>query len=208
MTVPSALEALPRIRDDLRHVRRQRWRALAVYLLVFGLFVGFLWGRPAPGPGGSRDLSWHVGLVAMLVGAAASTGLAMGVPLVHGRRLGWSIGLAVTLMLGGLVAAVDFESPQGWTDHGPICFAVGTVISALFMIILGALSGRLWRRFPDPAALIAMGTTGVGIVALHLRCGNANPLHLLAFHVAPLAVLFVGARALTRLRLSLLDDDS
>ena len=204
MTVHPPIEAAPQIRADLRQLRQQRWRALVVYLAVLALFAGALLVRPAPGPAGARDLGWTIGLAALFFGAAASTALAIGVPLLHGRRLWVALGAGSAVMAGGLAAALDLEG-SAWGRHGHVCFAFGTAVSALFMLILGALSGRLWRRFPDPAALIALGTTAVGMVALHLRCESTHVLHVLGFHVTPLAVLFLGARALTRLRLSLLD---
>lgn len=204
MNVLPPIEAAPQIRADLRRLRQQRWRALVVYLAVFALFSGALLFRPGPGPAGARDLGWTVGLAALFFGAVASTALALGVPLLHGRRFWAALGTGLTVMAGGLAAALDLDG-SAWGRHGPVCFAFGTAVSALFMLILGALSGRLWRRFPDPAALVAVGTTTVGMVALHLRCESTHVLHVLAFHVTPLAVLFLGARWLTRLRLSLLD---
>lgn len=202
--MPPTIEAVPQIRADLQQLRQQRWRALVVYLAVFALFSGALLTRPAPDPDAARDLGWAAGLAALFFGAAASTALAMGVPLLHGRRLWAALGASVAVMAGGLAVALDLDG-SAWGRHGHVCFAFGTAISALFMLILGALSGRLWRRFPDPAALIALGTTGVGMVALHLRCESTHVVHVLGFHVTPLAVLFLGARALTRLRQSLLE---
>lgn len=205
MSVTSRLEALPRIRGDLKRLRVRRQRALLVYLALLAVFTAVLYPGPSSA-GGEHDLMWSFGLVGLFVGAAASTALAIGVPLVHGAKLWAALGVSLGLMLGGLLAALDYELGADWGHHGAVCFTFGTVVSSLFMVILGALSARLWRRFPDPGAMIAFGTTAVGMLGLHLQCPNTHVLHVLAFHLSPLALLYAGARALTRFRLRLLED--
>jgi len=144
-------------------------------------------------------------LAGIVLGGTGTTALAVGMPLLHGHRLAAATAAAVGILVAGLFMASDFGSPDAWTFHGPICFGVGTAISGVFMLILGALSGRLWRRFPDPAAFIAVGATAVGLLALHLRCGNDHPLHVVAFHVGPLLLLYLAARVLTRIRVRALE---
>jgi len=198
------LEALPTIREDLAQLRRQRRRSLGIYLGLLAIFSAVLFRGPTGNA--APDAGWYLGLAGLFAGATASTALAIGVPLLHGSKLAVALGSSLGLMLAGLAGAMDYDPSAEWVHHGPICFVFGTVVSALFMVILGALSGRLWRRFPDPGAMIAVGTTAVGMLALHLRCESTHVLHVLAFHLTPLALLYWGARRLTRLRLSLLDD--
>ncbi len=205
MSAKSHLDALPHIRADLRRLRADRIRALGLYLAIFALFFVALMATDS-GLGQRHDLKWALGLVGLFLGAAGSVALAMGVPLLHGRRLALALGGSLAVMLGGLALAVDMESDPAW-KHGPMCFTFGTAISALFMVILGALSGRLWRRTPDPGFMIAVGTTAAGIAYLHSRCDSTHVLHVLFFHVTPLVVLYAAARWLTRVRLQLLRED-
>jgi hypothetical protein len=196
--------ALPEIQADLRRIRAQRRWALGAYVAALALFLAQLRPRGSA-VDGELDLAWVLGFVGLLTGAVGAAALALGVPLLHGRQLAGALGLSLALMGLGLAAALDVH-PDTWWEHGPMCFAFGTGISAFFMLVLGALSGRLWRRFPDPAAMIAIGTTAVGMLALHLKCPSTHAGHVLLFHLTPLAVLFVAARALSRLQRGLLED--
>ncbi|MEM1023966.1 MAG: hypothetical protein AAGD10_00090 [Myxococcota bacterium] len=183
------------IRDELDQLRGARKSALGVYVALLSMFlVGMqVFAYPVTGV---MDVT---ALCLFLLGAAFSAGLTMGLPLLHGRALTGAIGLSLSMMGIGLLLIMNSSEPVYW-GHGAKCFAVGTGFSAVAMITLGAVSGRLWRRFPDPGLLLALSTTFVGVMALHMNCAARNPIHIVVFHVGPLIVLYFCARGLVRVR--------
>lgn len=197
-------QATDLIRQDLRDFRRARHLALGVYLMLLAVFLVAM--EQLPGGVKPEGTAWGWAIAAFIVGCALSTGLALGVPLLHGWAFTGALGLSITLMVGGLVVASFVQHDGTAGDHpGGECFTAGTVISGLAMLVLGAVSGRLWRRFPDPGFALAVGTTFAGVMALHMRCGSFELSHLMLFHLAPLAVMYGAARLLTQARLRLLD---
>jgi hypothetical protein len=193
MTMTSAAE---RIRADLQDLRRARHGAFGLYVLLLGAFLiaAQMFSASPSQPG-----LWTAALLMFAAGALGSAGLALGVPLLHGTPLRIALGASLALMVAGLLMVVKPGTAVAW-DHGPGCFIYGTGVSAVAMVVLGAVSGRLWRRFPDPGFMLAVATTGVGVMALHMRCPSDNVVHLLLFHLGPLAVLYAAARTLTAMR--------
>jgi len=183
------------IHEELNQLRRARKSALGIYVALLALFlVGMqVFAYPVSGV---MDIT---ALCIFLLGAALSAGLTMGIPLLHGVALRIGIGLSLGLMAIGLLLVMNAKEPVYW-GHGAECFAFGTSISAVAMVVLGAVSGRLWRRFPDPGLLLALSTTFVGVMALHMNCAAHNPIHIVVFHLGPLAILYLGARFLVRFR--------
>lgn len=179
----------------------QRLRALAAFMAVVGALLGLLAMSPLK-PGAVRDDVWLAALLLLLLGTGTTVALGVGVPLVS-RRVYVSAGFgAGVLMLAGVAIAGDpsllFE--RAGVAMGIRCFVFGSVISGAAMVALGLLSGRVWRRFPDPGLLLAVGVTGVGIAGLHLRCAITDPAHLFLYHVTPLVLLYAATRFLVRLR--------
>lgn len=183
------------IHQELDQLRRARKSALGIYVALLALFlVGMqVFAYPVSGV---MDVT---ALCIFLLGAALSAGLTMGIPLLHGIALRIGLALSLGSMAIGLLLVMNLKQPVYW-GHGAHCFAVGTGFSAVAMVVLGAVSGRLWRRFPDPGLLLALSTTFVGVLALHMNCAARDPLHLVVFHVGPMAVLYGGARFLVRSR--------
>ncbi|HJL42288.1 MAG TPA: hypothetical protein RMG48_13390 [Myxococcales bacterium LLY-WYZ-16_1] len=199
---PSNQRAVDGIRRDLRNLARARKLSLGAYLLLLAALMLSLHALPAgvnPESG-----AWGWALAAFVAGSAVSAGLALGVPLVHGWAFSGALAGGVTLMVGGLAVASAVQHDGTAAPHaGPACLASGTLFSGLAMLVLGAVSGRLWRRFPDPGFALALATTFAGVMVLHMRCGDFSPGHLFGFHLTPLAFMYVLARGLTRLRMRL-----
>ncbi|MGF1511174.1 MAG: hypothetical protein ACFB9M_16900 [Myxococcota bacterium] len=194
--------AADRIRSDLAQLRKARHCAFGLYVGLLCLFLVAMEAFAHPVRG---SVSWMVALILFLIGASASAGLALGIPLLHGRALTVSLGSSLGVMVFGLIVAVKAGTPVMW-QGGASCFIYGTGVSALAMVVLGAVSGRLWRRFPDPGFLLALATTGVGLMALHMRCPSQNAVHLFAFHLSPLFVVYGLARLLTATRAQFLQN--
>ncbi len=202
-------EASNQIRRDLQRLRRDRAVTLFGYVVIIALFLGFLFLSPVGEHALERSATWYVALILMFVASAGGAALTIGVPLVSRGVL---LGAGATI-LGALVAALllimDFSAtvPDDPWAAGAKCFIHCTIISGAAMLALGFLSGRLWRRFPDPGWVLAVGLTGVGLSALHMQCGGSDPVHLVVFHLGPVLLLYGMARALIRLREYVLRND-
>lgn len=194
------MEAVEQIHRDLSELKRRRALALSTYAGIIAVFFGILWFRP--GAGLPRDLAWMVAFGALSVGALLGAAVTIGYPLVPRRVVHLSAGAVGFVCIGALLLVMDPAVPAAVNPVkvGMPCFVYGTAVAALAMVLLGIISARVWRRFPDPGFTLALGMTGVGLAALHLHCGHAGPLHLLAFHLAPLAVLYVLAHYIVRRR--------
>ncbi len=198
---PAAVEA---IRRDLDALGRRRRIAFAAYLGLATVLLAAFYLAPSKKPVLERDLMWMVSLLAVFLGSALCTSVAVGVPLVK-RMTAYNLGaIGLAGVLAGLVLTVD-PAAVGMTT-GPQCFAFGSAIAAVAMIALGVVSGRVWRRFPDPTFFIATGVTGVGIAVLHMRCASGEASHLFGFHLTPLIALFLITRFVVRARTRLLSE--
>lgn len=190
---PAAVEA---IRRDLGALGHRRRIALVAYLALASVLLVAFYLAPSKKPVLERDLMWTLALLSVFLGSALCTSVAIGVPLVK-RFTAYNLGaIGLAAILAGLVLTVD-PAVVG-TSTGPGCFTFGSVIAAVAMVALGVVSGRVWRRFPDPTFFIATGVTGVGIAVLHMRCGSAEASHLFGFHLTPLLGLFLVTRFVVR----------
>ncbi len=196
------MRALDAIHADLSSLKRQRRTALATYAGLLAVFVGVYLLQPAGPNALERDLTWTISFVLLLAGALSGAMITIGYPLV---KRGTTYAVAA-LMLAGCVGALllTIEAsamvPTSQFAAGMPCFMYGTAVSALAMLVLGIISGQVWRRFPAPGFPLAMGMTGIGIAALHAHCGGRDALHLLGFHFTPLLVVYGLAHLLVRTR--------
>lgn len=193
--------AVEAIRQDLAAHRRRRAGAVLAYAGLIA--VGLVGLATAPGPiDVERDVIWLGALLLLFVGSTAATALAVGIPLLRRAPLYLASAASAFAMLGGLGLAAMPNVAGG--QAGMKCFAFGSVISVVAVVILGVLSGRYWRRFPSPAFLLAVGVTGVGLAVLHLRCPSTEAGHLFGFHLTPVVLLFALTTLIVRARESLL----
>lgn len=194
------MEAVEHIRRDLADLKRRRALALTTYVGIIAVFFGILWIMP--GPSLQRDLPWMIAFAALLAAALLGAAVTIGYPLVSRTTVHLLAGAVAVVCVGALLLVMD---PTATTAANPVnegmpCFVYGTGIAAIAMIVLGVISGRVWRRFPDPGFPLALGMTGVGLAALQLQCGHSAPLHLFAFHLAPVAVVYALAHYVVRRR--------
>lgn len=200
------MNAIEMIRQDLRELGRRRRRALLVYLGILAALLGFFFLLPAKPGALPRDGAWTVAFSLLVLAVVLAASVTIGYPLVSRPAV-----YTLTLIIG--VAAIvalwlTMDPAASSHDHavqaGMPCFAFGTAIGAVAMLGLGALSGSLWRRFPNPGVPLALGMTGVGLAALHMRCGGADPVHLFGFHLTPLFVIYLLAHFAVRTKDALL----
>lgn len=190
------------IHADLSSLKRQRRTALATYAGVLGVFMGVYLLQPAGPNALERDVTWTISFVLLLVGALLGAVITIGYPLVR-RTTTYAVS---ALMLAGCTGALLLTIQASTTATaaplaaGMRCFMHGTAVSAVAMLALGFISGRVWRRFPAPGFPLAMGMTGIGLAALHARCGGSDPVHLLGFHFTPLLVVYALAHLVVRTR--------
>jgi hypothetical protein len=195
------MDGADRIRADLTAVRRRRSTALTLYLGVLVLLVvGLLLAPPHP-EAMPRSLSWMLTLAGVLLSAVLATSAALGVPLWRERTLFVLTSLAGLGLGGALAVIVDWRAP---VTMGARCLAYGAFVSAVAMIALGALAGRVWRRFPDPGWLLAISTATVGVTALHFSCPATDAVHVYFFHLGPVLLAYALARIASRTREALL----
>ena len=197
------------IRRDLERLRRDRTITLFGYVAIMAVFLGFLFLSPVGEHALERSATWYVALLLMFVASAGGAALTIGVPLVSRSVLIGAGSAMLAALIAALLLVMDFTAtaPSNAWSLGAKCFVHCTMISGAAMIALGFLSGRLWRRFPDPGWVLALGLTGVGLSALHMQCGGSDPVHLLVFHLGPVLLLYGMARGLIRLREYVLRDD-
>lgn len=196
------MHAIEHIHEDLSTLKHQRKTAIATYAVLVALFIGVFFLQPAGPNALQRDTGWSVAFALLLIGALLGAMLTIGYPLVS--RATATVG-SVLIVVGCSAAMFMTIDPQAAGPAAPLkagmhCFMFGTAVSALAMAVLGVLSGRVWRRFPDPGFSLAMGMTGLGLAALHLRCGGQDALHLLGFHFTPLLVIYGLAHVAVRVR--------
>jgi hypothetical protein len=122
---------------------------------------------------------------------------------LRSRRTSTRVALAVA-GAAGLVAVASREShrppvPEGETVASGVslaaaCFSYGSLFTALFLVLLWALSRRDGPSVRS-AALAGLGSAAVGILGLSAHCPSSDPMHLLAGHASVL-VAWVAACAL------------
>ena len=198
----TSIDVAAEIRRDLGRLRRDRFVTLVGYLVIIAGFLAFVFLSPEGKHALERSATWYVALVLMFIASAGGAALTVGVPLVSRSVLLTAGGVMFLALLGALLLVVDFTAsmPDDPWGAGAKCFLYCTVVAGISMMALGFLSGRLWRRFPDPGWVLAIGLTGVGLSALHMQCGGTDPMHLLVFHLGPVLVMYAVARGLIALR--------
>ncbi len=203
------LSAPDQIRRDLRRLRRDRVIMLAGYIVIISAFLGFTFFSHAGEYALERTPTWYFALVLMFLSSAGGAALTIGIPLVSRRALLTAGAVILAAILGALLLVMDFQAamPEDPLGAGWHCFVSCTMVAGASMLALGFLSGRLWRRFPDPGWILALGLTGVGLSALHMRCGGTDPVHLIVFHLGPVLLLYGLARGLIALREFVLRND-
>lgn len=154
-----------------------------------------------------RNATWILSLALIFAGSTGATAATLGLPLWQKSTMRVVTVASLLGIAAGLLLVVDWSAPTLSIGMGAPCFAFCTVVSAIAMVTLGILSGRLWRRFPDPGLVMAVGVTGVGITALHFTCGGTDPVHLMVFHLAPLGLVYAIAQVFVRLREKVIQDD-
>jgi hypothetical protein len=199
------VDALGHIRSDLQQIRRRRGAALAIYLAVFALLVAGLVLAPPKEEAIPHTANWMLTLGGLFLSSVLATSAAIGVPLWRERTLFVMTALAGLVLGGALALVVDWQAP---VTMGTKCLAYGAFVSAVAMIVLGALSGHVWRRFPDPGWLLAISVTGVGVTALHIACPATDSLHVFAFHLGPVLLAYALARAALKTRATLLREEN
>lgn len=199
MNAPSERRALGAIHAELAAVRRRRVVVFVAYLFLTAAVLAALSTVPAEAKGGApRDGTWTAALLLLFAGSGAATAVALGVLLVR-RAAAYAIGgAAFAALVAGLALAVD--PTFGVVVPAARCFAFGTGVAAAVMLGLGVVSGRVWRRFPDPSLFLAIGVTGVAVAFLHLRCPSTDALHLFGSHLTPIVVLYFAGRFASRAR--------
>ena len=205
----TSMNAHDEIRRDLERLRRDRAISLLGYLAIVTVFLALVFVSPGLDHAFDRSATWYVALLLMFGASAGGAALTMGMPLVSRNTLIAASAALAAALIAALLLAMDFSSAgpdDPWTA-GSRCFVRCTAISSAAMLALGFLSGRLWRRFPNPGWVLALGLSGVGLSALHMQCGGSDPVHLFVFHLGPVLLLYAVARALVRLREFVLHDE-
>jgi len=205
----SSLTAHEQIKRDLGRLRRDRVVTLIGYVAIIAVFLTFAFLRPTHEHALDRSTNWYIALLLMFAASVGGAAITIGVPLISQTALWSTIGVIMATLVAALLLVMDFTS-SGLDDPwaaGAQCFIKCTLISGVAMLALGFLSGRLWRRFPDPGWVLALGLTGVGLSALHMQCGGSDPVHLLVFHLGPVFLLYAMARGLIWLREYVLRND-
>ncbi len=197
------MDAIAHIRADLDGLRRRRRTAVALFLGLMSLAVAGLLLGPQKPQALPRTSVWAVTLAGLFLSSTAAIAAGVGVPLFRARMFR-GVTVAAGLGLAGAFAVLaDWDAPM---TMGVKCLAYGTFVSAVAMILLGALSGRLWRRFPDPGWILALGIAGTGAIALHFSCAMVDPVHLYLFHLGPVLLVYALVRSALKTREALLHD--
>ncbi len=185
--------------------------AVVYYISLLVLVLTVLGTLPRKDTALERDGVWFAVLFELFVSAAVCGALVVGFPLLKRKTFFLVGGLSGVGLLGGILAIMRWgplSVGAGFVGMGMKCFMYGTTFSTIALIALGFISGRLWRKFPDPGLLIAVGVTSVGMSALHFRCGSTDLFHLLGFHLSPMLIAYGVARLAIQLRLKLLEDSN
>lgn len=200
------MDAVSQIHSDLESLRQRRVLALTTYIALIGVFFGFIFIQPAP-MAMPRDVPWTIAFSLLFLGSILGASVTIGYPLVSRRVMYIVSGVMSVGMIIALFMVMDSNgpSPKDPVAAGMKCFTVGTSVSAVAMVVLGVVSGRVWRRFPDPGFVLSLGMTGIGLGFLHMRCGGTDPFHMLS-HFAPLVVLYTIAHFVMRARTRFLAD--
>jgi hypothetical protein len=111
---------------------------------------------------------------------------------LRSRKTSTRWGLAVVAALALIAAAsrrthavskIEAGGAAHALSQAAACFSYGSLFTALFLVLVWALS----RRDTAPArsaALAGLGSAGVGILGLSAHCPSFEPLHLLTGHAS------------------------
>ncbi len=185
------MDARDEVLADLGRLNRKRWVGLVSVCVGFGVILGAMVAFPAShSPVRDEAWQWSVGvlLVSGLFGAASVMGPAAGRAL----SLVASVALIAAVALGVREAG---EPLEGLRLH---CLMIGSAIGLLSLLVLTALTGRLWRRFSDPLWGAAVLSTGVGLSFLCTHCDRSDASHLFLAHLPALVIVYGVARLLGR----------
>ena len=199
--------AVAHIHTELGRLKRHRLVVLGLSLtLVLGVCLLAFFSQENIAPRAEHG-RWLLALWILGACTVVATSAAIGVPLVRGSWFN-ALGLG---SLFGLLIAMAIATDWGSRTAPPVaagvkCFTFGTGASVVAMVVLGIISGRTWRRFPNPGLALAVGATAFSAILLHIRCGGAHPLHLFGFHLTPFLVSYAASRSLLKLREQVLQD--
>ena len=160
--------------------------------------------RTCPPDAMPRTVSWMLTLGGLLLSAVLATTTALGLPLWRNRTAFVLMVVAGLSMVGAMAFIIDWRAPMTVATR---CLVHGGFVSVIAMIALGALGGRVWRRFPDPSWMLALSVVGLGMIDLHFSCGGVDALHVYAFHMGPVLLAYVVVRMALKARAALLRNE-
>lgn len=194
-------DAVAAVHADLDGLARKRARAFLILAIGSAAFIVLMSLLPASPGSGPRDMSWWASLALLFASALLAASAALGVPL-------WQRGAMIVVVCAAVIAALAgtlmIVQPLHSGDVGfrVTCLVHGGAIGIAVFFALRMLLGRLWRRFPDGAAIASIGATTAGLAYLAARCGVTDPVHLVASHVPVLLLVFAITRVVVVLRSS------
>jgi hypothetical protein len=185
------MEARARIQADLADLRRRRALGFLAFTVLLSLLVLGLVLAPQKSGSIPRGLEWMLSLGAVALVAALAMSATLGLPLWSERALSWLTVSAGLGLAGALALIVEWDAPA---TIGLACVGVATAVSAVAMVAIGAATGTLWRRFPDPGWLLAISVASLSVLVLHFDCGETNAVHVYGFHLGPMLLAYGLAR--------------
>ncbi len=143
-------KALGLIRAELSDLKKRRVSALALYLgLVLG-FLGLLFFSPGKSPPKNIDVFWLSSLAVLFFSSAIAGAATIGLPLLR-RNATYVLTAGAGLgLIGALALVAQWDASRLETGQGAHCFLYCAAVSSAAMVVLGILSGRLWRRVSQP----------------------------------------------------------
>jgi hypothetical protein len=195
----SARDARAHVHKDLGVLRRRR--ALSLFLisaLCAGLVAGLSLLDPSP-DSGARDGVWSASLVLLIASATLAASAALGIPLWDRPQLIGVIALSLIALVAGTMMIAGPAAPHG-TSLKLECLTHGTGAGALMFVVLRAITGGIWRRFPDSTGIAAVGAAATSLAYLAVRCGRPDTLHLAVAHLPVLLLVYAVAKLAMALR--------
>jgi hypothetical protein len=182
-------------------VRVVAWIALAVVsLAVVMMLMGI---RRELGDALDRaDFTLEALLLAVTAISAAAGALVMSVPGAEQSRLvRWipvtTAVLCIVWAVGELAVAAATGAPSGRLTFAWHCVYKTTSVAVLPGVALFLMVRRAAPMHAGWAGLLAvLATAAVGVLGANIICPNDRPLHMLLWHVAPLAVFAALGAAL------------
>jgi hypothetical protein len=192
--MPDALRA--EVARDLAALRARRVSALGrfgVLALLLAVVTGAAMGVRPPleveGP-------YWLGLLGYAVCGLLLFGLAFGITLPAGRRLGPVCAATVVGSLALLATFVvpDAVPPANPTAAGMGCMVTGLVTSITLMVAALYLGRGLLRRHAPTGLLLGAAAGVIGLIPLHIFCEANDGHHLMVWHslVPVLAAVLAG----------------